>query len=305
MGLQQAALGLHPLALQEIFDFEVGDVFMYEYRSWTSFPEQMFPNICTKQKRTVLEKTLYPDSVKYVFEIKNKRFTTTMFGNACYLLNNSFIYYTDTVEQVIVFASNSLENAHRGVIKGEYINRSYLPVYVNTIPPDTTFLWYEQDMNQIPSKKISIPSWNWLSGSDTIANLLGIHTIWKKGLGVTFEEGRFHESGGNWELLGYIKNGIQVGDIYPDWYFTAITPPTTSALQIYPNPSEEEELNIESSESGYYKVQNAIGQEILPATYLISDRLLTLSVADWQSGIYWIEFVTDKGSRYTQMYVKR
>lgn len=303
-GLQNAAVGLHPLTISEIYDFEVGDVFMYEYNLLTNFPSTIIPNTCTKEKRTVLEKTIYQDSVKYLFARGKKLYVVTDgLISPCIISNNSFVS-TDTFELTISLPSFSLENTTKGVHYIEYKNRIFPWLNMEGCFPPSIFalIRYDRDVNQVTSKNgFFTDSGTWM---DTLS-FYGLTTnfTWKKGLGLTLQKDDCFEAGSSIELKGYIKNGVQVGTIYPDWYFTDISSPSTAFCRLSPNPAFEE-VEITSSQAVTIQVRDILGKLIHPTTFLPENTAFSLSLSGWSSGIYFIEMQNEAGEMSFQKLVK-
>jgi hypothetical protein len=197
---------------------------------------------------------------------------------------------------------DSLENAYRSVtFDNNYFNNIF-PAE-NALHNPIAFLSYELDINHIPTKTIVRPHTYSPLSDTTIMNNIFERIKWKKGLGLTSYIANKFESGAKGDLIGYIKNGIEVGTIYPDWFFTDIPNPNESHLiQIIPNPAFDKIQLSTIQASIRFSIIDIMGREIFPLTEMDTPQEIPLS--HWAQGIYFVQLQDDKGNVYTEKFLK-
>lgn len=301
-GLEQAALGIRPPSFWEIYDFEVGDELIYDsHFVATGFLESS----CSQYKRKITQKQVFADSIVYTFDFLSKT-TNTQMSTICGAGPNTYHYQQGISSMTIYLHPNSTENKFReAFIKHHYQDINFINYHDDMSFNSTCFLWYGKDsINNIT--KIGKFGVDYQYDLDSL--LLGIYTDvinikWEKGLGITKYSHANMEAGVEFELVGYVKNGIQVGIMYPDWFLTDISPSSTHFCQISPNPAQEEVI-INSKEVLTIQIRDVLGKVVHPLTFLADNTPYAISLSEWNSGIYYIEIQNDKGDISFQKLVK-
>lgn len=125
-------------------------------------------------------------------------------------------------------------------------------------------------------------------------------------LGITLMYNADDESEDYFYLMGYVKDGVTVGTVYPNSYFITGVEESKSIYSnkyiIYPNPAEDwlyiKPINSNNSETYNFELQNIIGQ-IIREESNIESSLYAIDISDFKAGVYFYQ-IEDKSGNIQQ-----
>lgn len=286
----------------DIYDFEVGDIFYYRSNSSSSQQGSGQGGSETRSKREILSKTVFPDRIEYEARILSQ--TESWFS-----LPPTISFYDDVVTITFDYSPELIANLyHRDLLV--YDDEDYTPN-----GPFWAIMNTSKDEQGRYTKSVGVQGdWSPDYGggfvinpsTETLQEELGpeeFRLTYKEGLGETKFIYSFFEVGAGRELIGYIKDGLEVGEIIPDDELTSVDELTSpNAFVLYPNPARDYiRLNFPATNQhqGQWKIRDLAGQLMLADSYNGED----ISLATLAAGVYLFSFMED-GGVYTQKIVK-
>lgn len=287
VGIEGRNIGLKLPKFKDIFDFKVGDVFYY-YRGHFS---RLF-SLNENKKITIKKRTETTNSITYNVSFTSKT-TSAYIG----------IYdtiYKSTPDSIIVFNDdvNGLFNKYTGQPFDDYVvlNDKNKPVTVFT---ETKF--------EVISK--SFPYDIFCKGNgDTIVQTVNPHLCGDAHHNITYGNGlgftsilynSYLSPGGGYseteQLIGYIRDGKQIGIIIDDSIFLSIPQHSkASSFNIFPNPTNSN-FTIESLSNkgkGTVSIYTITGDELLSQQFQ-GDKT-TIDISNFAKGVYIVKLITDQ-----------
>ncbi len=126
---------------------------------------------------------------------------------------------------------------------------------------------------------------------DTNVFMTDMNTVFEstyvEGIGLTYENYYYFESGDNRSLSAYSIGGTQFGSITPDDILLGINKDESANLRIFPNPASDD-LELSSIPPGTVcTILNTTGQVIL--THTLSSSSERIDVSDLAPGFYFLK----------------
>jgi hypothetical protein len=291
-GISTRGIGDSVLTFRSFYNFNPGDVFMYH--SANNIEDCKW----TYEKLTVIGKQLSGNSVTYT--MRRVESDSDLVG--CYQLFNSS--RTDTVLVTYTDSAGHFANSFPGqVVSGFYtpgIARLFPWIVLQGQNPNdlSTDIYRTDQVFKVPCK---ITSRNFI---DTISAAFAPEEIWFDPICVICQGlGDTHFSGGgsafgDFDLIGYIKNGVHAGEVLDDREITAVTEIGAYApvINIFPNPSSGSwQLTVNDELTGSaLEVYNLTGQLVFKST--IRNRQSEINIPGIASGIYELRIITEHGT---------
>lgn len=290
VGVEHLGLGNTIPKFEEIYSFNVGDVFEHDYyvggvaNGYTS----------SKVKKTITSKTVsngrvsYEYTYKEIFEIKQ--------GSS----DPAFAYYAGNGEEEYVDSMEHFSNVfnHRLITNAVDLN-------FTDGEDNWTVSSFYLDENDVFSKQIGGVGVTWAyevnPDLEELIPLDGVpFTFYKRyqvGLGDTYVLHYFEHSDTK-ELRGYIKGQDTVGTITPDYLFDPLSLSGLEDLEatIFPNPTSGQ-ISIElTAPAGYENqllIQNISGEILLQEK--LNSKTANIDVSRFPSGMYFVSLENEKG----------
>ncbi len=300
-GIQTRSLGDTIFHYKEIFDFEVGDVFYYNaymgMGGGTGFPGSFYTNIYQKIKATVTNKVSSLNNLQYDFHcnIQTKIGQTGPYTFS--VIDTTLFFYAGNTR-----AYNSYPRQYTTAWGGYAL-----------LEWDSTFSCLSKSFPYGFIHPVVGMGADTIWGGNCFESVLKSSMKYGKGLGLLHSR-QFNFSFGpnlmgsqsDTSLVGYIKNGISVGTIYPDWQFTGVEKGNISHLYFSPNPVKDELYFWVEGENDLHslRIWDMQGQEMIAETPLLNSTTHILRVQDWAKGLYFVEIRDKEGNVYTEKFVK-
>lgn len=301
--------GLNFPGFNEIYNFNVGDVFQYKWKYnifYTSPP--IYSNGIKKIK--VLTKKVLPDTIIYTFDIvENKNYLVGVSGNFTFTssqytaeeyfidstkhsarpLPGEFISYNHFLHWQL--NDNFLGNIVIGFVDtlgngGKYFG---IPKCGDVYKNELGSLW---QLDSLPDK--------YLKNADEM-----IYTkVFKEGLGETEHSYRYGERYYTHCLIGYSRSGIACGTIYSDENILLnVEKNSAGNFRVFPNPANNY-IIINNNEriNGTIKIFNIFGELILSQKV---DKAYEISIntCKFANGFYEIILQDSKDQYYQKMLI--
>ncbi|MEZ4977926.1 MAG: T9SS type A sorting domain-containing protein [Chitinophagales bacterium] len=279
--------GAQDLSFWNVYNYEIGDVF--QYRNSYGDADNNPSGVTYFLRIEILNKEINSNGFSYYAHFKGKHSYYQSSIGGTHLVNNISDYF-DTLNIV----------------------------YDDTILSKKTGTWFELPpgsgvSNIHLSSFYEYDDWGNLTKSYDIPPSLGVFVNiggyfvcpsfcylvdferrmeYKIGLGKTFDEGSFFESGFRDELIGYNKGAGIIGTVYPDEFYVGIndSPKINEMIRFYPNPIQDnlwievlykDELQIE--------LRNVYGQIIWSREI---EESAQLDLSNHPKGIYFLQACT-------------
>ena len=256
------------LSFKAIYDFQVGDVFQYEYNPFPR-PRELYRGSITKKE--ILEKDAGPDTLAYKVESKGLR--KILGGREYFGVDTS---YTE-------IKPNGFNNCYPGEVftKADSLgtSRTAPPLYPN---PDTvkivTSCQLTVGSNGRLTKTIGhrgygsgpLNYYRQVKGSIYLAqsDVRGSYSkTFKEGLGLTSHGWFIFEIGSSKQLTGYVKGNETVGKVLSDKRmreraYSSVSIPSEDAVKAYPNPVQQTLYleNLSPAQTAELRLYNQMGQ---------------------------------------------
>ena len=291
VGIQDTEFGESVIDFWDIYDFEVGDVFQYDY---THGDASVFDY--QTQKYTVESKDIFDDSIKYQMHYVIDGYWIDYWSWESYHYSywgTKEICYIDSInhpsnkfnyELVIMWEDYWGYYFYDTSFSKVFLSKDSLAFRVKTMGSAALYPEVEQLYKEISSYEdtlIRIQSYP--------ENLL---VQYKEGLGRTIYDYWDFEQITYQHLEGYVKNGDTVGTITPDsLLLTKISEPKTIAKNwiIYPNPAQDwfhfKLSNTNSKVTYNIELRNLCGQLVKEEKNIQSTHY-AMNVADLNAGVY-------------------
>jgi len=262
---------------RDFFDFNLGDVFQYQSGSYGNGNTEE-----SRYKHTVISKSDYIDSLKYIIRVN---------GIRSYFDVNSAPLGTSYVNDTIIVTYNDsishFANGYNGELTlnffDDYSNYSRVNVTTedglitkeigfNTDIP--IYSYYEQDATHNDLFRF------------TSGNGIESKRIIKTGLAYVefIADGGLASSGER--LMGYVKNGDTTGTVYNDYILSNKDKNHPSITQVYPNPVIENlYVSIDNDVLKEIVIYDATGRKIKET--LTKERLI--EIQDLKKGFYLLQ----------------
>ena len=293
-GLENAGKGKYLLTFNQIYDFQVGDVYMYSENYFD--PEN---NSDALYKWKILKAEKIVDTLSYTIDVKYR--------------SNNYPYEGECWQKEIVKnyikSPNQLANFYHdqklsaGTYIGEFLNEeifkgTYEPyeiaygfscfaVFNDKISKIIGFEWHYND-SVGPLSQIEPGIFSYVDeGQDFISHRW--FYVYQQGLGFVRRDFGCFEQEYSSSMIGYIKEGVTIGTVYSDEFMTAIEETSTSELIIYPNPCSYKLNIMEGDVAGsIVSIYNMDGK-LLKTIELNSN---TISISDLNEGFYLMKIKT-------------
>lgn len=292
-GIQNRNLGERIFGFREIFDFEIGDVFYYDVYQGSGgggISGSFYNNIYKKIKTTVTGKTINLNTVNYNFHIDLQTkigytgIPTVSNSNTSVTYNNGYNYHYNNYP----IATNS------------YV--------LSIIEYDSTWNCWLKSFPYRNYRGFATNDTLW--GGDCFESTTSSRIKYGKGLGIIVANDFGFGFGvdltgaeNDTTLVGYIKNGVSVGTIYPDWQFTDIENPNNEFITLSPNPAKDQLfISLSKGNSVNIRIWDMQGREKLAINSLNSS--ITFRINDLVKGLYFVEVRDAEGRVFTEKFVK-
>ncbi len=300
--MEYANLGTCLPGFNEFFDFEVGDVFMYDvsYGGGEGGTGGL-------EKKKILDVTKRADSlillIDYMYRPEYYPYEGNVLHEArteIYLNSNNHYSNTYPKQKIRISSYNYTDKL--------FDNTEWL---IDTIFIYTDFSFENSNLvkkigyQYISDKELQGPYIPFDSISFIKAAEISDHVpstyFWEYGVGlgsVKYEFEQF-ESWGKVNMIGYIKNGVKVGTVYSDSFMTAISESTKASFSILPNPASEyiEIVGLENKNISI-SLYDIFGKLI---KYCLKESNNKINISDLDSGIY---FLRIDGINQSQKFIK-
>jgi len=300
VGIDNLDLGETVPDFFDIYDFEVGDVFYYRENDSASQGNGDQGNE-TLSKREILSKTVLPERLEYEVHILAQT-------ESWFTLPPTTIYYDEVRTIAFNYSSDYSTNFYHQDVLTYGENGPDEPFWaLNNVSKDeqgryTKSIGLQDDWDSFFGGGFIINT-----TTDTLEQSSGpdeFQMIYKEGLGRTRYIYWSFEFFFSRELIGYIKDGVEVGEIIPDEDLIVSVDELTAsnAFTLYPNPAQDYiRLNFltTNQRQGQWEIRDLAGQLVLAGSYNGED----LSLATLAAGVYVFSFIED-GGVYTQKVVK-
>jgi len=238
-GIEGLDLGVQIPKFHDFFNFQVGDVF--QYYGWAGWATGSgYESVYTHEKMTILNKYVYPDSVRYdIHRMGRKVYWDTSFPyDTSYFNESGSISFIDSSEHICNKFNNEILRNPDDIIIGEY---SHFTKVGLSLEDDTLvskgFGSFQYDNSVFTYQNYPDTSLH----EDLLEACCADQYIntYKTGLGETYYDLWIFELEQGRELIGYIKNGDTVGIIIDDSTLTSTYDLMAKAgsFSIYPNPA--------------------------------------------------------------------
>lgn len=292
-GIQSRSLGDTIFHYSEIFDFEVGDVFYYNvYRGEGGgmIPGSFDYNNFKKVKATVTNKIIGLNSLQYDFHCDIQTQIGYMGPYSFSIKDTTLFYYSANTKAYNAYPHQYTNNW------GGYALMDW----------DSTFSCFRKSF---PYRYINA-SIDTIWGGECFEWIGHGSMKYGKGIGL-IHSGQFNHtfgavlggSGNDTTLVGYIKNGISVGTIYPDWQFTSIENPQNDFFTLSPNPVKDQ-FSISFSKGNSFNIHIWDMQGREKSAISSPNSSITFHINDWAKGLYFVEVKDEKGNVFTEKFVK-
>lgn len=264
------------------YNFEVGDVFMYketEFDGSLSPPLEAFRYI----KKEILSKTETLNNISY--QVKKSIYSETV-GEQLYrdtTLTENYSYDKNNLAEKQNFEVYALD------LNCAFFKKRFVEKIGNTKKQGGTDLldyspeFYELDFDPLFYEFLKI----------------------EEGKGVVQELKKCFERGYSLTQIGYIKNGIQTGEVWEDWRFTGINDLNQNEnINIYPNPFEDVLLvNFEEKYlNAEIEILNVLGETVYSNSFA-GENKFSIDTKDFASGVYFLKINLD-GNLLQQKMIK-
>ena len=208
--------------LQEIYDFEIGDVFQYNIQGSNFIDGPLYDD--TIIKYTIIDKYYNSDTIRYIRTgiSRNHTYYTDGYNKILDDYGYSVTSVQDTL--VIIDSTHHMLNKCKSDtvrIVAPYCNEGFYNYIVNTTTKDGLF----------------IKSFEYVGSN--CSGLLDDYIEYAKGLGKISQNTFYFEAGYFSNLVGYVKSGDTTGIISSDEELTTgilSHPIEKNVMKIYPNP---------------------------------------------------------------------
>ena len=284
----------------DFYNFQIGDVFQ---RLIVNSGAESFDSEYIKY--TILSKQEFIDSIKYHVEGKYK-FIHYEFGNS---YEENYL-----IDSIITFYNTQFINLynHECVKINDYINEDYYEGWFDEAV-DNLEIYKEDNLlvksiygasNSLDSKYYK-PT---IENPDFLEIVLFPEMIvieYKESLGLTNYHINIFEFGFSDRLIGYIRDGITYGEVFPDsWYGISNVENINNNIQIYPNPAQNFiNINLHSTNTQNIKINifDYTGKIVLSTYSQNSNPQIDISAL--KTGMYFITIKSDKNI-YKSKFIK-
>jgi hypothetical protein len=285
-GLQTGTenIGNTPPGFQEIFDYEVGDVFQYHGSAWDgSFPPPNSDDYTLKVQIT--SKTQTDNSVTFGRYIIKKWIT---YGGLS--VSNDEVTYTNTPE----FMANQLPGTLYDICADDQMFYDMCEYEPNRVVCEM-HQFHCPHLEIVKAVGNYIDPWeiNMLvpceDGINVMANVYWEYLYaegksYASGLGQVSDIHFFIEQANLYNIEGYVKDGDTIGTITPDEILLDVKETSGHQnIKIYPNPADDI-LFLETPVNSKVQIYDLIGQVVFDGTFTESKNQIKLG--DFLPGIY-------------------
>lgn len=302
VGINDLHLGTTVPMFEDIFNFEVGDMFEY-----------------------YIDGSNYDDILKYSISTKlysNDTFYYNIVGLRKMIVPGSGFNY-DSITEVLTYTKNTYPKLDiYNYDKYVYLRINPIDYFAITNLIDSTFLGYPTVMRQ-PKRYAMDCSYTGIpSNTDTLCDALigGGPTLFSefyrdftvgKGLGYVYRT-EISASGGWWsgytqQLVAFRKNGITYGTFTPDSLLIAgiENSKNSSFYQVFPNPTMANITLLFNKIDNYTgEIYNVLGKN-MNSFFMENNKEQIIDLQDFPAGIYYLEVVNSKGKRSIEKVIKQ
>lgn len=318
-------LGIEILDFWDIYDYQVGDVLFYSYGSGS---EMGTNNFATKVE--VLNKVKDADTISFEVVLKGK----CSYSNPWYNVPQRTTGFTD-IYQVwsMVDFHNNFNNPNPGTLVPDYnltnliysfwyySNPSigwrqsssldstiFYPVRVTDSEIFYSGNYYSGDIQYFPGFLAKYPDSVHSDLLVQVRDSFGFQLKFEPGLGQTFAYWSGFESGGYFNLVGYIRNQDTVGEIFTEEYLHVNVEDEllSAGISVFPNPSQGP-VSIHVSQAALLPSELTIftltGKEIY-SSHLTNQESI-IDAAAFPKGIYLLQLEVPDGRTFRSRLVVR
>ncbi len=313
VGIQSQKLGQIMPTYKDIYDFEVGDVFCYEtkYDNYSSFIQSTTYYVYTKNR--ILEKQVFTNSVKYKMEFQQMKKELYPYAITHYPIQISYVIYPQNSPEND-FLTNYIPNTF-------YLNQGFFPNGIEGIKAiskrngKTSLFSTAHSISDMPYYQYANVDTIEAFTSGEYGHIETYHFTTTLGLVAQMTKDFGMDMNGNptsntstSTLTSYIKGQDTIGEICPDWLFTATEIPFSGKSHLYPNPASDRLFlyyNNPQYKNFVFAITDLTGREVVPNTPLQSSTTYEIVVRDWAKGMYFVRvFDTEGQNVYTEKFVK-
>jgi hypothetical protein len=306
VGIDNLDLGETVPGFFDIFEFEVGDIFYHENSYNASSQGSGEIGTMSLYRSEILSKAVFPDRLEYTVHFLGYTYDWSSFppttSNFDEVQTISFDYSPEHPANYYhrdLFAYGDEEELGNGPFwtimhssrdeQGRYAKS--IGVQETTAGlPDEGSGGFVIDLTTDTLQQADYPD--------------QFHVTYKEGLGEILYINRFFEVGERRELIGYIKDGVEVGEIIPDADLVVSVDElvTPTAWVLYPNPTRDYihiQFPTENQNTGQWEIRDLAGKLLLSGQYNGKE----ISIATLAAGVYLFTFTEGKNS-YTRKVIK-
>ncbi len=256
-GIQTRNIGEHVLAFNDIYNFNVGDIFVYTLL----YVESAYTTTTTWKYR-IIDKQVFADSIKYMIRsISSSQTNDPNNDRPVITVDTEYLFFDNT--------PTDLSNAYPGEFTkfvDLYNNGNYSPATGEYDEPYYSMASYvRDDVYGVHCKKLGVNNYFGMYDSIQTAQMISgvsnggwlfpsYYCTICEGLGhVHWESSAFEEYYSSIELKGYTKNGNTYGSVPSDGDLTGIAGPSSQepSFSVYPNIITDKLLIHMKSLPGY------------------------------------------------------
>ncbi len=305
-GIENRALGESIPDFFDFYNFEVGDVFQYQFENWG-----LLSIMHSFYKNEILSKQELSDS--YIYEIRRVRRDSFDIMFEPNQVNFSETEFTMTLYNTISRPTNQYNRSlipefyTEDFICNDYPVFQYMDVFLDATDNRVT-----KKLGPMPGNLEffeTVKPYKFLGNSDTLRKdfcaSLYSH-IYKEGLGAVYNVSEILDNRVGLRLIGYVKNGDTTGTIIPDELLLLSNSELerNTKLNISPNPSSGiYEISYEASRPLSFEVFDINGRLLWRRENPASDSFLEIDIEKHPPGIYLLK-VSDGNALKTMKLIK-
>ena len=303
-GIENRNIGESVFDFREIFDFEIGDVFYYDVYHASGYGATSSPTY-KKLKTTITSKTNNSNSISYDCHI-DMQTKTYPIGGPVFSITNFDIHLI--YDKTYFYNTYPVGNTYLQYYWGD----SMFMCYYARIEWDNTWNCLAKNFPYRYFNNLRGANW-WVTdtlwGGSCFEQIYINNIKYGKGIGLiaaynfVFDYGVGEGRHDDTTLVGYIKNSISVGTIYPDWQFTSIENPQNDFFTLSPNPVKDQ-LCISFSKGNSFNIRIWDMQGREKVAMSSPNSSITFHINDWVKGLYFVEVRDEKGNVHTEKFVK-
>ncbi len=299
-GLEKAGKGKCLLTFDQIYDFQVGDVFQYS----SSYLDPSFPPSYTKKWEIIaanrsadtcwfsIKEKIRPWLYPYEGECTQREFIYKIANKPNHLAN----YYPN---QIIMIDKYDYDEYHIEYPYNEEFNCFSFTKILKLNSSISKVIGYNAyDENLYGPFIFNNATYSIFNNANDYCPRAWLFE-YKNGLGLVNWKYSYFEQEYSEEMIGYIKDGVTTGTVYSDEYMTGIEENSSTNFKVYPNPCNDE-LNFMGSDvaGSIVSIYNTNG--ILQRTIELHSN--TIDVSDLNEGFYLLK-IKNKNSVITRKFM--